>query len=102
MSQTPGQIVTWNTANLTFNGMVSVATAMNQAPTNIVGLIVGNNLQISWPSDYAGWILEGQTNPISSGLSSNWGNVPGSTATNRVFIPINPANGSCFFRLRTP
>jgi hypothetical protein len=28
--------------------------------------------------------------------------VPGSTATNHVVIPINPANGSAFFRLALP
>ena len=105
MSATPGQIVTWNTANLTADGTITVATAvpaLPSTPTNIVGVVVGGNLELSWPSDYTGWILQGQTNAISVGLSNNWGTVSGSAATNRVFIPIDPANDTSFFRLVRP
>jgi autotransporter-associated beta strand protein len=102
LSLTPGQVVTWNTANLTVNGTIRVATVLPSTPTNIVAVVVGGNLEISWPSDYTGWLLQGQTNAISIGLSNNWATVPGSVATNRVVIPINKANGSCFFRLRLP
>ncbi len=34
------------------------------------------------------------------GLTTNWFDVPDSAATNRVFLPISPANGSVFYRLR--
>jgi hypothetical protein len=104
-SATPGQVVTWNTANLTVNGTITVATArpaLPSTPTNIVGVVVGRNLDLSWPSDYTGWILQSQTNAINIGLSTNWVTVPGSSTTNHVVIPIDPANGSAFFRLRYP
>jgi fibronectin-binding autotransporter adhesin len=105
LSQTPGQIVTWNTANLTVNGTIAVATAvpaLPSTPTNIVGVVVGGNLDLSWPPDYTGWILQGQTNAINIGLSNNWATVPGSSTTNHVVIPIDKANGSSFFRLVHP
>lgn len=58
---------------------------------------IGNQLEISWP--LAGGRLETQTNALTPG---NWTTIPGSTATNRVFVPIDPANGSVFYRLALP
>lgn len=104
-SLTPRQVVTWNTVNLTVNGTITVATAVPafpSTPTNIVGVVVGGNLELSWPADYTGWILQGQTNALSVGLSNNWATVPGSTSTNRMVIPIDPANPTVFFRLAHP
>ncbi|MDB6123486.1 MAG: Glucose/sorbosone dehydrogenase-like protein [Pedosphaera sp.] len=58
--------------------------------------VSGNNLDISWP--VAGGRLQAQTN----GLGTNWVDVPNSTATNRVVIPIAPSNSSVFYRLALP
>ena len=60
----------------------------------------GNQLDISWPI-IAGH-LEVQTSSTSSGLSSNWVTVPGSSVTNHVAVTINPANGTVFYRLVVP
>lgn len=60
----------------------------------------GNLLDISWP--VVGGRLETQTNSLSVGLGTNWVAVPGSTTTNRVVVPIDPANGSVFYRLALP
>lgn len=60
----------------------------------------GNQLEISWPA-IAGH-LEAQTNNLSVGIGANWTTVPGSAATNRVVVPLNPANGSVFYRLAVP
>lgn len=59
--------------------------------------VSGAMLDISWP--IAGGRLESQTNSLSS---PNWVAVPGSTATNRVVLPIDAANGSVFYRLALP
>lgn len=60
----------------------------------------GNVLDISWP--VMGVRLEVQTQGVSTGLGSNWVTVPGSAVTNRVVVPIDPANGSVFYRLASP
>ncbi len=60
----------------------------------------GNSLDISWP--VAGGRLQTQTNNVSFGLSTNWVTLPGSTTTNRVIVPIDPSNGSVFYRLALP
>jgi 4-phytase/acid phosphatase len=66
-------------------------------PTNITASVSSNTLTIAWPDDHIGWILQAQTNGLSSG---QWFDVPGSDAVNAVFIPINPANTSVFYRQR--
>ena len=60
----------------------------------------GNSLDVSWP--VAGGRLQTQTNSLSLGLGTNWVTLPGSTTTNRVIVPIDPANGSVFYRLALP
>jgi glucose/arabinose dehydrogenase len=62
--------------------------------------LAANQVTLSWP--VAGVRLQVQTNSLAVGLSTNWVDVPGSTATNQVVFPINPANGSVFYRLASP
>jgi polygalacturonase len=71
-------------------------------PTNITAQVVANQLQLSWPQDHQGWLLEVQTNNLTAGLSTNWVPVPNSTNIITTNILINPANGSVFFRLIYP
>src|ERR1035437_3144457 len=66
-------------------------------PTNITASVSSNTLTIAWPADHIGWILQAQTNGLSSG---QWFDLPGSDAVNAMVIPINPANTSVFYRLR--
>jgi 4-phytase/acid phosphatase len=66
-------------------------------PTNITASVSSNTLTIAWPADHVGWILQAQTNDLSSG---QWFDLPGSSDVNLVAIPINPVNPAVFYRLR--
>ena len=61
----------------------------------------GATLLLSWAADHIGWQLQAQTNALSVGISSNWNAVPGSTSTNQVTLPIDPANRCVFYRLKS-
>jgi len=97
------------TANVVYNGLNTNASpavgiytgiATNQ-PT--LGFSTANgSLQLSWPADHTGWLLEVQTNSNAVGLSTNWAVVGNSTATNAVVVPILATNGSVFYRLAYP
>ncbi|HXA44065.1 MAG TPA: carbohydrate-binding protein [Candidatus Angelobacter sp.] len=63
---------------------------------------VAGQIQLSWPQDHLGWRLEAQTNSLNAGLGNGWTTIPGSIGTNQVFLPIDTANGSVFFRLVYP
>jgi hypothetical protein len=66
------------------------------ASIRVTAKLSGNDLDLSWP--VAGGRLQVQTN----GLASAWVDVPNSTTTNRVVIPIDPANTGAFYRLAVP
>src|SRR4029077_700496 len=66
------------------------------APLRLTIRLSGNTLDISWPA--SGGRLQSQTN----GLGTNWVTVANSTTTNRVVVPIDPANSSVFYRLAVP
>jgi autotransporter-associated beta strand protein len=96
---TPGANLVWDSSTLDTDGKIRVASGLPTSPTNIVVSVAGNQLTLSWPSSYTGWTVQGQTNPIGLGLRTNWQDVPGSTATNRLVFQINPATGAAFYRM---
>jgi hypothetical protein len=57
---------------------------------------------LSWPTNGGPWRLQTQTNSLDRGVGNNWVDVPGSAATDSVIVPVDPANGSVFYRLITP
>jgi hypothetical protein len=61
--------------------------------------VAGSILQLSWPANYTGWTLQAQTNAPDTGISSGWGNVPGSTTTNQFFTTFDPTSSRVLFRL---
>ena len=59
-----------------------------------------NQVNLSW--SVPGAQLQAQFNPPGMGITTNWINVPGSTATNQAIFPIDPTQGSAFYRLQFP
>jgi Pectate lyase superfamily protein len=74
--------------------------AFNFIPVpSITSVVAASILQLSWPANYTGWTLQAQTNAPDTGISSGWGNVPGSTATNQFFTTFDPTSSRVLFRL---
>lgn len=99
---TPGARLVW-TNNLALNGTLGVVPepiATNS--TSITASVSGTNLSLFWPSDHIGWILQVQTNPLTIGIDTNWMPMTNSIITNQMFVPIDPNNGSVFYRLKLP
>ncbi len=100
---TPGDGLVWDDSTLATDGTLRVATPGGPVTgTNLLFAVTGAGLELSWPESYLGWRLEGQTNSPGLGLSSNWFEVPGSTATNRILLSLDPALGSVFYRMVKP
>ena len=68
-------------------------------PTNIATSVSGNTLTLAWPAGFLGWILQAQTNDLSS---TNWFDLPGTGATNSAVFSVDPVNPAVFYRLRQP
>ncbi len=95
-------VYNWNNT-VSVDGRITIASVsfiVNTAPTNLVTSVTNGSLTLSWPVDHTGWTLQSQTNSLSKGLGTNWTDVVGSAATNRVIIPIVSTNGSVFFRMK--
>jgi hypothetical protein len=71
--------------------------ATNSVP--IISSFANGNLNLSWPPDHLGYALQVQTNPLNSGLGTNWVTVPNSTSVTNLVIPIGSTNGAVFYRL---
>ncbi len=97
---TPGTGLGWsfNPAN----GTVTVVTGLASNPTNITVSVTGGTMTLSWPADHLGWLLQSQTNTLSTGLGTNWVDMSGSAAVTSMSLPIVPANPTVFYRLRHP
>ncbi len=83
-----------------FGAPVSTVIPPATNPTNLTFQVAASSLHLAWPEDHLGWQLQTQTNGLNAGIGTNWFDVAGSTVTNRMFFPINPANGSVFYRLK--
>ncbi len=103
VSQAPGVYdSTTGSPYITGPGSLLVPSSVATNPTNITTSVSGTTLTLTWPADHTGWRLQVQTNSLSTGLSGNWSDVPGSTAVNTVNTTINPANGAVFYRMVYP
>ena len=74
-----------------FTGTVNV-----QAPLRLTIRLSGPLLDISWP------VATGHLQAKTNSLGSSWADVPNSTGTNHVVLPVDPAKTSVFFRLAVP
>lgn len=98
-----------NTYYYVVSGVNSAGESPNSAPVSAqpvslipvpLSLTVANGkIQLSWPENHTGWSLQVQTNGPGQGITTNWMTVPASSATNQLSFPINPTNGSVFFRM---
>lgn len=93
-----GSGLAWSNS-LAVDGTISVVATVSLVPTNIVLSLNGTNLTLSWPESHKGWRLQGQTNGLTS---TNWFDVPGSSLTNVVLVPVIPGDGTAFYRLVYP
>jgi autotransporter-associated beta strand protein len=82
--------------------IISISTGVNTNPTNITTTISGNQLVLSWPADHTGWLLQAQTNTLTTGLGTNWVTIPNSNLSNSYTNTIQPANGAVFYRMFYP
>jgi len=85
------------TNNLALDGSISVLTVPPTTPPTLnFTSISGNQLQFTWAGSGK---LQSQTNNLSTGLSTNWGDYPGG-ATSPVTVTVDPSQGSVFFRVK--
>jgi autotransporter-associated beta strand protein len=99
-----GSGLVWSNS-LAANGKMAVVSTVSLVPTNVVLVVSGANLTLSWPADHTGWRLLMQTNNLGFGISANtndWMTVGNSQLTNQVGLPLDLTLPGEFFRLVFP
>jgi len=80
-------------------GSLLATVSIPMAPTKLSWSVSKNFLTLSWPSNYLGWLLQVQTNSLTTGLTTNWVVVPGSSAVTTTNFPMGGTNPAVFYRL---
>jgi hypothetical protein len=91
--------------NTNYKGSATNTLVINSAvvtPPLIASSVSGNQMTLSWPTNYTGWWLQAQTNSLEVGLWTNWVDLASSTATNTIKFTIDPKQPVVLFRLRQP
>lgn len=70
------------------------------AGTNITFNVSAGLLNLSWPPNYIGWLL--QSNSAGLTATNGWFTVPGSAATDNVQILLSPTQTNVFYRMAHP
>ncbi len=92
-----------NVAALSVDLVVTSAPLLvNTNATNIVAVVNGANLELSWPADHIGWRLQAQTNSLANGLNNNWVSIPGTATVNHFTNTVDATKGSVFYRMVYP
>jgi hypothetical protein len=87
------------TNNFASDGTIEVVSSGEPpVPPTLMAVTTPTNIVLSWPPAYTSYSLRGQTNPLTIGLSNNWGRVTG-VVGNKITIPIDLNNGTVFFQL---
>jgi len=87
------------TNQLALNGTIKVTST--NLPTVIGTNSSATTVTLSWPVDYAGWVV--QSNAVSLVSTTNWFTVPNSGSANSFVATINPAKtNGVYFRLIQP
>lgn len=93
------------TNKLAIDGTIAIlGSLVNTNQPYMTNTFDGTTLTLSWPAEgYIGfWRLESQTNTLAVGLSTNWVEVAGASATNKVILTVDPTKATVFFRLIYP
>jgi hypothetical protein len=106
-SLTNGQLYYYEVTATNSAGESAASSEVSTRPlasgaTNLTLTASSGGLQISWPSDHTGWILQAQTNALTGGLGTQWTAVANANATNLLNVGADRTPGSVFFRLVHP
>ncbi|MEI7534939.1 MAG: autotransporter-associated beta strand repeat-containing protein, partial [Verrucomicrobiae bacterium] len=87
-----------DTANSRIDLSLTSLVATN--PTNITFSVSGNTLNLSWPADHLGWLV--QSNSVNLAVPADWYDISNTAAGTNYSITIDATKANVFYRLRNP
>lgn len=96
---TGGGVTVWEN-RLEIDGTIRVQLLLPTTPTNLSYSVAGNNLTLSWPANYLGWIL--QSNAVGIASSASWFPIAETANATQYTLALDPAKANVFYRLVLP
>jgi len=69
-------------------------------PTNLTFSVSGHTLNLSWPADHLGWLV--QSNSVNMAVPANWHDIPGTATGTNYSVTADATKANVFYRLRKP
>jgi autotransporter-associated beta strand protein len=80
--------------------LLALSSPIATNPTNISFTVSGNSLNLTWPADHLGWMV--QSNSVDLTVPANWHTISNTAAGTNFSITIDPAKTNVFYRLLKP
>ncbi len=81
-------------------GSLLVPSTIATNPTNLTFSVSGNTLNLSWPADHLGWLV--QSNAVNLAVPNDWQDLSNTATGTSYSITIDPTQANVFYRLREP
>lgn len=91
-----------NAAGESGNSVQVNVRPVSATPPQLSCSLNNGQLQLAWPGDHTGWLLQIQTNSSGVGLGTNWVTLPGSGQNDQYPAPVASTVQSVFYRLLSP
>ncbi len=99
----PGPGIIWDFRPLWPSGSIGIIVPPIVTMTNSFRMTSSNVvINLSWPSSEQGWVIQQQQNPLSIGISNNWGVIVGSQTNLSWSITNTITTNAFFYRLAYP
>jgi len=85
---------------ITGPGSLLVSSGIATNPTNITFSVTGTTLNLSWPADHLGWMV--QSNSVNLAVPADWQDISNTVSGVSYSITIDASQTNVFYRLRSP
>jgi len=85
---------------ITGPGSLLVPSLIATNPTNITLSVTGTTLNLSWPADHLGWMV--QSNSVNLAVPADWQDISNTVSATNYSITIDASQTNVFYRLRSP
>jgi fibronectin-binding autotransporter adhesin len=81
-------------------GSLLALSSIAANPTNITSSVSGNTLNLTWPADHLGWLV--QSNSVNLTVPADWYDISNTVTVTNFSVTMDLTKTNVFYRLRKP
>jgi len=98
LAGSPGAGLGWSFNPAT--GVATVVATLPSTPTNLTYSVSGNQLNLSWPANYQGWLVQSNSQKVN--VAADWFDISNTASGTSYSVTITPGVTNVFYRMRHP